>query len=130
MQAAEQLEPCLRPDGRLGHITSWAAKLTGTTARIAGLLHGAAHHDGAYRYPVSGDTMNRAIRLGDYLTDHALAVFDLMDAYPATDDAHAVFEWLRGRAGRSSPSPVFRTVTRQALDGWAFAGVLTCGFRS
>jgi hypothetical protein len=95
IQAAEQLEPCLRPDGALGHIAGWGAKLTGTTARIAGLLHGAAHLEGAYRHPVSADTMSRAIRLGRYLTEHAIAAFDFMGADPAADGAHAVLEWLR-----------------------------------
>jgi hypothetical protein len=36
------LEPRLAPDAELGHLADWAAKLTGATARIAGLLHLAA----------------------------------------------------------------------------------------
>jgi replicative DNA helicase len=96
LQAAEAIEPRLDPHGGdLGHITEWAAKLTGTTARIAALLHAAEHLKDGYLRPVSEDTMRRAIEVGHYFTAHALAVFDFMGADPAVEDARAVLEWLR-----------------------------------
>src|SRR5437763_7213540 len=44
--------------------------------------------------------MNRAIRAGEYFTEHALAVFDFMGADPAAEDARAVMAWIR-RQGRA-----------------------------
>jgi replicative DNA helicase len=98
LRAAEALEPRLHADsGDLGHITDWAAKLTGTTARIGALLHAAEHLGDGYQRPVSEETMARAIAVGDYFTSHALAVFDYMGADPAVEDARAVTEWIRRR---------------------------------
>jgi replicative DNA helicase len=96
-QAEEALEPYLRPDGEFGHIAGWASKLIGTTARMAGLLHGAIYSGEAYKHPVRRDTMSKAIRLGRYFTDHALAAFDFMGADPAVGEARAVLAWIRRR---------------------------------
>jgi replicative DNA helicase len=96
-QAAEALEPRLRPGADLGHIVEWGSKLSGTTARIAGLLHATEQFQHAYQRPVSEETMARAIMIGDYFTSHALAVFDYMGADPAVEDARAVIEWIRRR---------------------------------
>ena len=38
--------------------------------------------------------MAGALTLGDYLIDHALAVFDLMGTDQVSDDAHYVLRWL------------------------------------
>nr|WP_256338891.1 YfjI family protein [Streptomyces sp. 2112.3] len=77
----QHIEPQLRPrGGRLGHITKWASKLVGATARIAGLLHLAQHLDNGYTQPITGETMNAAIEIGEYFATHALTVFDLMGA--------------------------------------------------
>ncbi|WP_317633716.1 MULTISPECIES: DUF3987 domain-containing protein [unclassified Streptomyces] len=77
----QRLEPQLRArGGRLAHITNWASKLVGATARIAGLLHLGQHLEDGYTQPISGDTMDAAIEIGDYFTTHALTVFDLMGA--------------------------------------------------
>ncbi len=94
-QASEALEPFLRSGGEFGHIAGWAAKLIGTTARVAGLLHGAAYAGEAYRYQVSGDTMGKAIRLGRYYTEHALAAFDYMGADASIEEARTVLGWAR-----------------------------------
>src|SRR2546430_942745 len=93
--SAEALEPRLRPGADLGHIVEWGGKLTGTTARIAGLLHAAEHLQDSYQRSVSEETMARAIVIGDYFTTHALAVFDYMGADPAAEDARAVLEWIK-----------------------------------
>ncbi|WP_342781603.1 DUF3987 domain-containing protein [Streptomyces piniterrae] len=77
----QRIEPQLRArGGRLGHITKWASKLVGATARIAGLLHLAEHLEDGYTRPITGDTMAAAIEVGDYFAQHALTVFDLMGA--------------------------------------------------
>ncbi|MFD7235083.1 DUF3987 domain-containing protein [Streptomyces syringium] len=77
----QRIEPQLRArGGRLGHVTKWASKLVGATARIAGLLHLGQHLEDGYTRPISEATMNAAIEVGEYFTQHALTVFDLMGA--------------------------------------------------
>jgi replicative DNA helicase len=94
------LEPRLGAStGDLAHLAGWAAKLTGATCRIAALLHLAAHLRGGWARPIEADTLTGAIRLADYLVDHALAVFDLMGADPRIDDARWLLDWI-GRTGR------------------------------
>jgi replicative DNA helicase len=128
-QAAEVLEPYLGPGGGFAHIAGWASKLIGTTARIAGLLHGATYLGEAHRYPVGADTMDKAIRLGRYFTDHALAAFDFMGADLASEDARAVLGWLsRMRLARFSQRDLHRAMQtrfRRAEDTEAALMVLS-----
>jgi replicative DNA helicase len=94
------LEPRLAAGtGDLGHLAGWAAKLTGATCRIAALLHLAGHLRDGWARPVDAGTLAGAIRLAGYLTDHALAVFDLMGVDPRVDDARWLLEWIN-RTGR------------------------------
>ncbi|MDT0476458.1 YfjI family protein [Streptomyces sp. DSM 41014] len=91
-----RIEPKLKArGGTLGHISNWAGKLAGATARMAALLHLAEHGGGGYAHPVTADTMNAAIELGQYYTAHALAAFDAMGADNTTARAHSVLETLR-----------------------------------
>ncbi|MGY0024585.1 DUF3987 domain-containing protein [Streptomyces sp. YJ-C3] len=77
----ERVEPQLRAKGgRLGHVTEWASKLVGATARIAGLLHLGEYLENGYTKPIAAGTMSAAVELGDYFAAHALTVFDLMGA--------------------------------------------------
>jgi replicative DNA helicase len=98
LQDAEALEPELSPGADLGHVVEWASKLNGTIARIAALLHATEHLQDGYQRPVSEETMARAIRVGHYFTQHALAVFDFMGADPAVEDARAVIAWIKRTA--------------------------------
>ena len=90
-----EIEPRRRPDADLGHIQGWASKLDGAVARIAGLLHLAERFTGDWRTPVSDQTLISAISVGNYLIDHALAVFDEMGADPARDGARIVLAWIQ-----------------------------------
>ncbi|MEY9845777.1 replicative DNA helicase [Streptacidiphilus sp. BW17] len=89
------LEVKLRPDEPLAHIRDWAGKLVGHTVRIAGLLHLAENLSTGWGKPVRADSVHRAAEIADYYTAHTLAVFDLIAADPATDDAHAILQWLQ-----------------------------------
>ncbi|MFJ6388937.1 YfjI family protein [Streptomyces sp. NPDC091972] len=92
----KRIEPQLKArGGTLGHISNWAGKLAGATARMAALLHLAEHGGNGYAHPVTADTMNAAIELGQYYTAHALAAFDVMGADHTTARAHSVLEALR-----------------------------------
>jgi len=95
------LEPRLAAgSGDLAHLAGWAAKLAGATCRLAALLHLASHLRDGWARPISADTLAGAIRLADYLIDHALAVFDLMGADPRVDDARWLLDWIR-RTGQA-----------------------------
>jgi replicative DNA helicase len=95
------LEPRLAAgSGDLAHLAGWAAKLAGATCRLAGLLHLASHLRDGWNRPISADTLTGAIRLADYLIEHARAVFDLMGADPRTDDARWLLDWI-SRTGQA-----------------------------
>jgi replicative DNA helicase len=89
------LEPRLAAgSGDLAHLAGWAAKLAGATCRLAGLLHVAGHLREGWARPIGADTFAAAIRLADYLVEHARAVFDLMGADPRVDDARWLLDWV------------------------------------
>jgi hypothetical protein len=89
------LEPRLAAgSGDLAHLAGWAAKLAGATCRLAALLHLASHLRDGWANPIGADTLAAAVRLADYLIDHARTVFDLMGADPRTDDAHWLLNWM------------------------------------
>jgi replicative DNA helicase len=89
------LEPRLAAgSGDLAHVAGWAAKLAGATCRLAALLHLASHLRDGWAQPISSNTFAGAIRLADYLIDHARAVFDLMGADPRVDDARWLLNWI------------------------------------
>ncbi|MEU6232479.1 DUF3987 domain-containing protein [Kitasatospora sp. NPDC047058] len=96
----ERVEVQLRPDQPLSHIKDWAGKLVGHIARIAVLLHLADHvasaqDCNAWRAGLEAATVDRAAEIAEYYTAHTLAVFDLIAADPATEDAHALLQWLQ-----------------------------------
>lgn len=66
LEHRRRTEPRLRANGGdLGHMTDWGSKYDGAVARISGLIHLATDVTNAWRYPISGDTMRAAIRLGE-----------------------------------------------------------------
>jgi hypothetical protein len=95
------LEPRLAAgSGDLAHLAGWAAKLAGASCRLAALLHLASHLRDGWAQPISADTFTAAIRLADYLIEHAWAVFDLMGADPRVEDARWLLDWIT-RANRT-----------------------------
>ena len=95
------LEPRLAADsGDLAQLAGWAAKLAGATCRLAGLLHLAGHLRDGWARPIGADTFAGAVRLADYLVEHARAVFDLMGADPRVDDARWLLDWIT-RSGQA-----------------------------
>jgi replicative DNA helicase len=89
------LEPRLAANsGDLAHLAGWAAKLAGATCRLAALLHLAEHLRDGWARPIGAETFAAAIRLADYLVDHARAVFDLMGADPRVGDARWLLDWI------------------------------------
>jgi replicative DNA helicase len=89
------LEPRLAADsGDLAHLAGWAAKLAGATCRIAALLHLAGHLRDGWAHPIGANTLAGALRLANYLVEHARAVFDLMGTDARVDDARWLLDWV------------------------------------
>jgi replicative DNA helicase len=61
------LEPRLAPHAELAHVRDWASKLTGATARIAGLIHLSDLLSTAWTQPVGVRHVDAAARLGSIL---------------------------------------------------------------
>lgn len=115
----EEIEPELGEFGYLGDLSDWASKLPGAVARIAGLLHIAGTpQDSAPQYhPISGSTMQAAIRIAEYLIGHAFIFFDAM----ASDDgselsaARIVLEELQDMAQAAQSLSVSRRDLQRRL---------------
>lgn len=102
---ARDLDLRIAEGGDLAVIVDWGSKLPGNVARVAGLLHLAehAHLSDPVAECVSLETMERAIRLGDYLIPHALTALDAAGADPVRAGARHLLGWLR-RQGCSEVS--------------------------
>lgn len=92
---AQKIENEQAEGGPLESMRDWCAKLSGGALRVAGLLHVAGH--GKASEPIGDETMKRAIGLCLRLIRHAQAVFDLIGADPATDDARVCWRWIERR---------------------------------
>jgi hypothetical protein len=90
----ERTEPLLSQFGSLGHMTDWGGKLVGHVARILGLLHCAATPQPPWLTKIAPDTVQCALRLGEYLGAHARAAYGVMGAEPAVEDAKHLLAWL------------------------------------
>lgn len=72
-------------NNELYDVEEWAGKLVGNTVRIAGLLHCASFRGASYTFPISGETMSRAIEIGWYLLNQAQMVHNVCDAQNGKD---------------------------------------------
>jgi replicative DNA helicase len=121
LEFERDLEPRLAAgSGDLAHLAGWAAKLAGATCRLAGLLHLAAHLRDGWNQPIGADIFAGAIRLADYLVEHARAVFDLMGADARVDDARWLLDWIsrvdRSQFSRRDAHQAARGRFRKAAD--------------
>ena len=89
---AAEHEPRMRDGRPLASIRGWAAKCGGRCLRLAALLH--AGHCGWADTRISGEAMRGATAIMDCLADHALAMFDLLEADQALTDARRVARWI------------------------------------
>lgn len=112
-----ELEPRLGDGGDLAGIADWAAKLAGTIARIAGLLH-LAGDAGAAARPITGNTMQAAVTIGRYLLAHAQKVLGQMGGGdPVVVDAKAVLHFLRERKTTEISRRDLHQAMRKGYDG-------------
>jgi hypothetical protein len=101
-QYQTELEPRLGEKGDLHVIGDWANKLVGTVCRIAGVLHVADHATALDKMPleISGATFERAILVGNYFLEHAVAAFGQMAADPDVETAKRVWAWIERKGVR------------------------------
>jgi len=103
----DQREALLGPFGQLRYMAEWIAKCDSTTTRLAGLLHIA---DGTDSNVIDVATLERAIEVGDYWTEHAKAAFDIMGASDDIGHARYIHAWLKTRA--NGETITFREIHR------------------
>jgi hypothetical protein len=99
---SQVVETHLRDGSRFEQIRDWAGKLPGTTARIAGGLHCSDHAFATVlKREISGDAMQRALVLAAVLSEHALAVFDLMGENAALNGARKIWRCVTRKRWRT-----------------------------
>lgn len=87
---SNKIEKLLPSDWEL--IADWGGKAVGVTARIAALFH-ASEVKKAIDTPISSDTMERAIKIMECLSYHAMAAYQMMSS-DATEKG-AKYLWKR-----------------------------------
>lgn len=120
----ESLQARLRRGGDLHQMASWASKLPGKIARIAGLL---ALYADADAKQVTAEQFQAAAALAPYFIRHARLCLDLMGANregqlaPARD----VLDWLRRRKDDQIRLPFSVRDAQRGVDGnaWGPDGV-------
>ena len=97
----------------LAEIADWAGKYVGAVLRIAGLLHAAQHHDFLDFTEVSKQTMENAVRIGEYFLEHAKAAYSLMGADPVNKQSEYLLDALkRGQVSEFSRRDAMRMCRR------------------
>lgn len=102
-------EPQLRRGGELGDLADWGSKLPGAVLRIAGLLH-VATHERPKDTPISAGTIERAITIGGYFTEHARIMYRVMAGRSGQSAARQVLEVIRGLGTPTTKREIHRTV--------------------
>ena len=91
-----EIESELNQGGRLGQMKDWGSKLPGAVARVAGLFHFVENHKNFdFTAPVEKVTMEKAIKFGRFLIEHAEAAFNLMALDTNIQNALTVVDWLK-----------------------------------
>lgn len=91
---AEQIETRLLSD--LEALADWGGKLCGAVLRMAALLHCAEHKAAAASVPLKKETFLNAVRIGEYLIEHAKAAYCLMGADKDVANAKYILKHFRG----------------------------------
>ncbi len=118
----KDLEPRLAEFGDLGHMTDWAGKLAGATARMAAILHMAEHADepAPWGTAISGETVLKAIVIAEFLIEHAKAAYGEMGSDPTVEAARCLLAHIERRSlTHFAKRDLFQTVKgrfRRAAD--------------
>lgn len=97
------LEPQLARGGLLGNIQDWASKLAGAVVRIAGIIHISENIDGymLHMKKITPQTMMGAVKVGNYLIEHAKIAFDIMGTNEDLELAQDVLNWINTEGKKS-----------------------------
>lgn len=105
------LEPRLHEQtGDLAFMSDWAGKHVGRILRVASLLHlatGGTEHD-----QIDAKAMTAAIELGEWMLNHAVAVYGGWRAPEANTGPVAVLNWIRRTARTDFTAEQVRTALR------------------
>ena len=89
------LETQMRQGEPLEHITDWAGKCPGATARLAAILHAVEYAEtNQWQLQISKKTFDKASELMLVFVEHAKAAFELMGADETFQAAKKVLEWI------------------------------------
>jgi hypothetical protein len=109
--------------GELEPINDWGAKLSGSSLRIAGLMHLVEH--GAGSTVIGKDTMAKAVHLCELLVEHAKAAFAMAGAYVSSangkaSDAKKMFHWMQENGftdfDRTNCYKKFKPIKKEQLE--------------
>ncbi len=93
---SNKVEIELGDNGSFAHIRDWAGKLVGAVVRLAGIIHVTRHAlNDPTTYHINSIDVESAIAIGECLSSHVLAVFDLIGADNSTDKARVVAKWIK-----------------------------------
>jgi hypothetical protein len=92
----DEVELECKPGGRFEAITDWASKIAGAVARIAGAIHLIERLGSQPTEPaIPASVVDRAVRIGRYLCEHALAAFREIGMTQTQRLAIKILRWLR-----------------------------------
>ena len=95
LEFARAIEVQMRPGCQFEHFTDWAGKAPGAAARLAGVLHGIKHAQGApWDTAITAETMTASLEIMAIFTHHSLAALDMMGADPTIAAARLVWHWI------------------------------------
>ncbi len=106
------IEVLMGDDGPFASFRDWAGKLPGAIARLSALIHIMRDVTQAGEENlVQKNEMFAAIKIGRYLQDHALAVFDLFRSNESLESVGAVLSWIvRNRRAEFSRRDCYRAL--------------------
>lgn len=94
---AGEVEKELSPGGEFEGLSDWGGKLAGAVARLSGLFH-LVTHQRPEQMKITSGTMQQAVYLGSFLTEHAKAAYALMGADVSVEGARKILNWIRREA--------------------------------
>ena len=123
-----QQEIYLRPGGCLSDISDWGGKLSGTVARLMGILHIGKYGSESINHDIDEETALNATKLGDYYTEHAHIAFNLMGSDEKMYKAHKIINWMKENNKISVSArdihQVFRGTFKSMDDLWPILKLL------
>ena len=126
LEYARTHEKKLPLGGELHSIQDWAGKLPGLISRVAGILHLAAHTQTLtpWDIEVAAETYGNAIKIGEYLTRHALAAYRMLQADPVRNLSVDIIEWAQKKGLRKvSRREIFNVFRHRSVIGGTMTGL-------